>query len=62
MTAAKECDAWLTGTVGLDVLRSAPNNFLRMWPVSTRVNKSGQGDDDPSLTEAIEDEAMGRRG
>jgi hypothetical protein len=25
-----------------------------MWPVSTRANKSGQGDDDPSLIEAIE--------
>ena len=55
-------DAWLTGKAGVEVLRSAPNDLLRMWPVSTRVNKSGQGDDDPSLIEAIEDEAIDRRG
>jgi putative SOS response-associated peptidase YedK len=52
-------DAWLTGKAGVEVLRSAPNDLLRMWPVSTRVNKSGQGDDDPSLIEAIEANATG---
>jgi len=36
---------------GVDVLRSAPNDLLRMWPVSMRVNKSGQGDDDSILIE-----------
>ncbi|HEY8096256.1 MAG TPA: SOS response-associated peptidase family protein, partial [Methylobacter sp.] len=49
-------DAWLTGNAGVEVLRSAPNDLLRMWPVSTRVNRSGAGDDDPSLIEAIEEE------
>ena len=52
-------DAWLTGKVGVEVLRSAPNDLLRMWPVSTRVNKSGVGDDDPSLIEPIEVNATG---
>jgi hypothetical protein len=28
-----------------------------MWPVSKRVNKTGVGDDDPSLVEAVEIEA-----
>jgi putative SOS response-associated peptidase YedK len=50
-------DAWLRGKTGVEVLRSAPNELLRMWPVSTRVNKSGVGDDDPSLVEPIGDTA-----
>ncbi|WGJ15772.1 SOS response-associated peptidase [Methylocapsa sp. D3K7] len=50
-------DAWLTGKAGVEVLRSAPNDLLRMWPVSTRVNKSGVGDDDASLIEPIGDVA-----
>jgi hypothetical protein len=36
--------------------RPAPNNLLRMWPVSKRVNVSGRGDDDPSLIEPVEGE------
>jgi putative SOS response-associated peptidase YedK len=52
-------DTWLTGKAGVEMLRSAPNDLLRMWPVSIRVNKSGQGDDDPGLIEAIEDEVIG---
>ena len=48
-------DAWLTGKAGVDLLRPAPNNFLRMWPVSKRVNMSGRGDDDPSLIEPVDD-------
>ncbi|WGJ14183.1 SOS response-associated peptidase family protein [Methylocapsa sp. D3K7] len=52
-------DAWLTGKAGVEVLRFAPNDLLRLWPVSTRVNKSDQGDDDPSLIEAIEASNIG---
>jgi hypothetical protein len=37
--------------------RCAPNNLLRMWPVSKRANVSGRGDDDRSLIEPVEDEA-----
>jgi putative SOS response-associated peptidase YedK len=54
-------DTCLTGKAGVEMLRSAPNDLLRMWPVSIRVNKSGQGDDDPGLIDAIEDEAIDRR-
>jgi len=28
-----------------------PNDLLRMWPVSKRVNVSGREDDDPNLVE-----------
>ena len=51
-------DAWLTGKAGDELLRSAPNDLLRMWPVSKRVNVSGRGDDDPDLVEPVEDEAI----
>jgi putative SOS response-associated peptidase YedK len=47
-------DAWLTGTTGVELLRSAPNGLLRMWPVSKRVNVAGRGDDDPSLIDLVE--------
>jgi putative SOS response-associated peptidase YedK len=52
-------DAWLTGKAGVEVLRSAPNALLRLWPVSKRVNKTGVGDDDPSLIEPVEINTMG---
>jgi putative SOS response-associated peptidase YedK len=53
----RDHDAWLTGKAGAKLLRPAPNDFLRMWPVSKRVNVSGRGDDDPSLVEPVEDNA-----
>jgi putative SOS response-associated peptidase YedK len=49
-------EAWLTGKAGVELLRPAPNDLLRMWPVSTRVNATGRGDDDPSLTKPMEGE------
>ena len=51
-------DAWLTGKAGVQLLRSTPNDLLRMWPVSKRVNVSGRSDDDPSLIEPLEDAAI----
>jgi putative SOS response-associated peptidase YedK len=51
-------DAWLTGKAGVELLRPAPNDLLRMWPVSKRVNVSGRGDDDPSLIECVGDDAI----
>jgi hypothetical protein len=41
------------------LLRLAPNDLMHMWPVSKRVNVSGWGDDDPSLTEPVEAIAEG---
>ena len=48
----------LTGKAGVELLRRAPNDLLRMWPVSKRVNVSGRGDDDPSLIEPVADQAI----
>jgi len=42
-------------------LRPAPNDLLRMWPVSKRVNASGRGDDDPGLIEPVADQAIAGR-
>jgi putative SOS response-associated peptidase YedK len=41
--------AWLSGAAGVQLLRPAAEDRLRMWPVSRRVNKTGTGDDDPTL-------------
>ncbi len=40
---------WLNGEAGSELLRPAAEDRLRMWPVSRRVNKTGSGDDDPTL-------------
>ena len=53
-----DLDAWLSGKAGVELLRPAPNDLLRMWPVSKRVNVSGRGDDDPGLIEPVEDEPI----
>ncbi len=49
MLDLKDFDAWLDGPGGLEVLKPAPEDAAREWPVSKRVNKSGEGDDDPRL-------------
>jgi putative SOS response-associated peptidase YedK len=35
-----------------DLMRPLPADLMRMWPISTRVNKPQN--DDPSITEPIE--------
>jgi len=40
---------WLDASAGVELLRSAPENLLHVWPVSKRVNRSGTGGDDPTL-------------
>jgi putative SOS response-associated peptidase YedK len=45
--------AWLSGTGGTELLRSAADDKLRLWPVSRRVNKTGAGDDDPTLIDEV---------
>lgn len=49
LLAERDLEAWLAGKAGSEVLRPAPNDALRLWPVSRLVNRSGQHDDDPSL-------------
>ncbi len=50
--AEKDLGLWLSGMAGVERLRPAQENLLRMWPVSRRVNRSDSGDD-PSLIEAL---------
>ena len=44
---------WLNGEAGTDLLRPAAEDRLRMWPVSRRVNKTGNGDDNPTLIDEV---------
>jgi putative SOS response-associated peptidase YedK len=44
-------DAWLDGSMGAEGLTPAAESALREWPVSKRVNRTGEGDDDPTLIE-----------
>jgi putative SOS response-associated peptidase YedK len=44
---------WLDGTAGTELLTPAADDRLRMWPVSRRVNRTGSGDDDPTLADEV---------
>jgi putative SOS response-associated peptidase YedK len=44
---------WLAGAGGIELLRPAADNTLRVWPVSRRVNRTGSGDDDPTLPDEV---------
>jgi putative SOS response-associated peptidase YedK len=38
-------DPWLKGEAGTELMKPAPEDALRMWPVSKRVSKPGNTDD-----------------
>ncbi len=42
---------WLDGTLGQESLKPAAESALREWTVSKRVNRTGVGDDDPTIVE-----------
>jgi putative SOS response-associated peptidase YedK len=46
-------EPWLNGAAGAELLRPAAEDRLRMWPVSRHVNKTGSGDDDPTLIDEV---------
>jgi putative SOS response-associated peptidase YedK len=46
-------EPWLNGAAGAELLRPAADDHLRMWPVSRRVNRTGTGDDDPTLIDEV---------
>ncbi len=48
-----DINPWLTGAVGLERLKPAADGLLRMWSVSRRVNRTGVGDDDPTLIDEV---------
>jgi putative SOS response-associated peptidase YedK len=54
LLAAKDFDAWLDGTPGPDALGPAHESALREWLVSPRLNRTGAGDDDPTLIAPID--------
>lgn len=61
LLAEKDYDPWLRAEAGIELLKPAPKDLLRKWPVSKRVNSSRADDDDPTLIEKIElTEALGK--
>jgi putative SOS response-associated peptidase YedK len=50
----RDAGAWIAGESPGALLRPAPDDALREWIVSKRVNKAGAGDDDPALIEPID--------
>jgi putative SOS response-associated peptidase YedK len=51
---AEDFDAWLNGSLGTEALRPAAESALREWLVSRRVNRTGVGEDDPTIIEKVE--------
>jgi putative SOS response-associated peptidase YedK len=47
----KDFDAWLSGTLGPEALKPAAESAPREWTVSPRLNRTGVGDDDPTIIE-----------
>jgi putative SOS response-associated peptidase YedK len=50
----KDFEPWLSGGAGGELLRPAPEDMLRRWPVSKRVNSSKAPAEDPTLIEKVE--------
>jgi putative SOS response-associated peptidase YedK len=46
--------SWLSGEVGAEYLKPAPNDYLQRWPVSKRANSSKADADDLTLIERVE--------
>jgi putative SOS response-associated peptidase YedK len=49
----KDFGAWLNGTLGPEALKPASESALREWAISPRLNRTGVGDDDPTIIEPI---------
>ena len=47
-------DAWLDGEARPEALRPAAEGALREWIVSSRVNRTGHGDDDATIVEPVD--------
>jgi putative SOS response-associated peptidase YedK len=45
---------WLSGEASAGILKPVPNDYLRRWPVSKRVNSSKADADDATLIERVE--------
>ena len=51
LLSGADIDGWLDGTLGQEGLKPAAASALREWTVSKRVNRTGVGDDDPTIVE-----------
>jgi putative SOS response-associated peptidase YedK len=51
---------WLHFEKDEELLKPANDNLLQAWPVSRRVNKTGNADDDPTLINPIVELSPGR--
>jgi len=49
----KDFDGWVDGSLGSDALKCASEIALREWLVSKRINRTGVGDDDPTIIEPL---------
>jgi putative SOS response-associated peptidase YedK len=49
----QQFEPWLSGEAGVEILKPAPNDYLRKWRVSKRVNSSRASDDDPTLVDEV---------
>jgi hypothetical protein len=49
----QDFDAWLDGSLGAEALKPAAEEKLREHLVSPRLNRTGVGDDDPTIIEPI---------
>jgi len=49
LLAGSEIDDWLSGMAGTEVLKPAAESTLREWVVDKRMNRTGVGDDDPTI-------------
>ena len=54
----EQFDDWLSGAMTARDLRPAANDYLQRWPVSKRVNSSRADDNDASLIERQQSEAI----
>jgi putative SOS response-associated peptidase YedK len=53
LLAPEQFEPWLSGEVGVEYLKPAPNDLLQRWSVSTRINSSKAPADDPSLVDKV---------
>ena len=50
----EQFDHWLSGDMGVEELKPAPNDYLQSWAVSKRVNSSKADKDDATLINPVE--------
>lgn len=53
LLSPEQFEPWLSGAVGIEYLKPAPDDLLQKWPVSNRVNSSKAPADNPTLTDKL---------